>query len=511
MATATQLATIGCGLSSGASATTNYNNASTLKIGTEGSKNHRAILRLPCTEIPAGACLVSATLVLKKVGGTLSSSKTFYARRLRQESLDGPFTNEFVASQVTWTITYTGLDWQTAGGDYQRANQGITTASTPGDLSFDVTSQFMRQILSRDMEDTVVPGGSGEDFVDLLIMGPEDEAGDTYISVGGVGNATEALKPYLELEWFVPDYAIEADYDTCTGITQAIPDAPLLPLLGSMVSNPGSLPLGLNRRDGTLSTRGGNSSGVFTATDGQTTGVFDGIADVYWSGGSRLGMATGSGGSTTWTLTGGTGDNLPSLNTAIWILEKSNALLTLDLTSIPSGSTVEAAGFAFELDGLPDGVARSYTMHVISGTYVGSEATWLNRSDGVAWTTPGGDYGAAVVTFPDHYGCVGYPEPTVYVNNSDLASLVETYAGSVVRLLIKQTSQSTGNDIFEPDLRSTEADPEVGIDYYTPRLFVKLVGGFIARFDNGTTSEVGDDVKLCDIIDGSMVKKIYPA
>jgi hypothetical protein len=68
------------------------------------------------------------------------------------------------------------------------------------------------------------------------------------------------------------------------------------------------------RPQGTLSTRTDHTNGILTMTSGH--GVVTGFVDLYWTAGSRHNVsATVSG--TAITVTGGSGDNLPTAQTAV--------------------------------------------------------------------------------------------------------------------------------------------------------------------------------------------------
>lgn len=71
-------------------------------------------------------------------------------------------------------------------------------------------------------------------------------------------------------------------------------------------------------KTGTLSTRTDNDTGVLTleTSHGVTTGEANKI-DVYWNGGKRIGMTVGTVSGNSVPIDGGTGDNLPVVDTEI--------------------------------------------------------------------------------------------------------------------------------------------------------------------------------------------------
>ena len=88
---------------------------------------------------------------------------------------------------------------------------------------------------------------------------------------------------------------------------------------------------------------------------------------------------------------------------------KRRGLLAFDLSTIPAGSTINAATLKLEMAQSPDGIARTVTLHRVGAGWgeagsLGSgtggvaqpgDATWLFRSyNTVSWTTLGGDFAA---------------------------------------------------------------------------------------------------------------------
>jgi hypothetical protein len=67
---------------------------------------------------------------------------------------------------------------------------------------------------------------------------------------------------------------------------------------------------------GTLTTRTDDNTGVATVASGHGVTTSD-VVSVFWSGGSRYGMTVSATTSTTISVDGGSGDNLPTATTAI--------------------------------------------------------------------------------------------------------------------------------------------------------------------------------------------------
>lgn len=92
---------------------------------------------------------------------------------------------------------------------------------------------------------------------------------------------------------------------------------------------------------GTLTTRTDDNTGE--ATLGSGHGITDGmIVDVYWSGGVRYGMTVGTVAALVVPIDGGAGDNLPTEDAAITLVQQVNINVSID------GDRVQILGIAAE-------------------------------------------------------------------------------------------------------------------------------------------------------------------
>lgn len=80
---------------------------------------------------------------------------------------------------------------------------------------------------------------------------------------------------------------------------------------------------------GTLSTRTDDNTGILTVASGHGITDADTVA-VFWDGGSRYGMTVSATTSTTISIDGGAGDNLPVATTAIVVGKEEEHALAID-------------------------------------------------------------------------------------------------------------------------------------------------------------------------------------
>jgi hypothetical protein len=131
-----------------------------------GDISRRMAIRFSLASLPTGVSIVSATLTLPNAGGAISTSATFYARRLT--------TTSWVEATTTWNTP-----WTTPGGDATTTDQATFTTSAAADLVFSIVPLVSDAKVNR----------SGQ--LDLLILGPESAGENRYITVKTRDNASQ--------------------------------------------------------------------------------------------------------------------------------------------------------------------------------------------------------------------------------------------------------------------------------------------------------------------------------
>jgi hypothetical protein len=120
---------------------------------------------------------------------------------------------------------------------------------------------------------------------------------------------------------------------------------------------------------GELTTRGGNTEGTVTVTDGSAHTLTNGCrVDLYWTGGKRRGATVGTISGDEVPFTGGSGNNLPSQSESITIClcEEMPLALSADLIQALAVGAAENAQVVFcasneaELLALSVGAGASY-------------------------------------------------------------------------------------------------------------------------------------------------------
>lgn len=154
---------------------------------------------------------------------------------------------------------------------------------------------------------------------------------------------------------------------------------------------------------GVLSTRTDANTGVVTVSGGHSIG--DGSkVDVYWTGGSRYGMTTGSADATTFAIDLGGGDDLPIATTAVTVCVHKVLDMAFD------GDEMDALAQQFNQDGratfYDSGDAALASMYMTANNayvwYSSSGATRPITGNPVAYVsvtnkTTAGNYAVAVL------------------------------------------------------------------------------------------------------------------
>lgn len=180
-------------LESGANQFVNFGTSLTLNVGYvsgKGATNNRSVLRFDLTSLPAGAAIVDTTLTLFNTTSTIPGSVTFYANRVTSgESDHAPWT-ELGASWVSYEATY---DWDVPGGDYTTADRDSCTISSPANLVF---------ANLKNLAIDAVANRAG--VLDLLILGPENQASTKVFRGSSSDGATPSTRPQLVVNYTLP-------------------------------------------------------------------------------------------------------------------------------------------------------------------------------------------------------------------------------------------------------------------------------------------------------------------
>jgi len=158
------------------------------------------------------------------------------------------------------------------------------------------------------------------------------------------------------------------------------------------------------------------------------------------------------------------------------------SLVKFDLSSVPSGSTVNSASLQLyrysDIGASP--VGRTYTAdRVITSNWAEASATW-NKYDGVnSWGSPGGDFttaGEASATVP---ACCGYISWTVTdIVKAWIESDQPNY-GFLIKDQVEDASPAVGAWFFSRE--STDPNkPILTVDYTAP---IAAVGGVVIPVD----------------------------
>ncbi|HRU39797.1 MAG TPA: DNRLRE domain-containing protein [Candidatus Goldiibacteriota bacterium] len=110
--------------------------------------------------------------------------------------------------------------------------------------------------------------------------------------------------------------------------------------------------------------------------------------------------------------------------------QKYRVLTRFDTTDIPEGASVIRAELELSSEIYSYNAGATITAYAVTKTWAESEASWISRTASEVWTSPGGDYGAALA------------EPGFLADNNSKVKLV--LDKSVVQGWISNPSQNYG-------------------------------------------------------------------
>lgn len=176
--TITPGASTDCSIISGSSATTNYCSDSLLKVGYDGTKTYRSILKFDVSSIPAQSTVFSSYVATSTTGSTTGTTLTTTANRL---------TRAFTSS-ATWN-TYNGTSaWTTAGGDFAATPE----YSQPMAGNTGYKYWYNTAVTQEWVDGTTANNG--------LILKPTTSAVNV-VSFASAQNATSSIRPFMSVSY----------------------------------------------------------------------------------------------------------------------------------------------------------------------------------------------------------------------------------------------------------------------------------------------------------------------
>ena len=167
----------------------NYGNGLILLVDKEASKLQRALLQFDLSSIPSNATIYSATLAMKKIGGDNSTQNIEVHRITAAGNWDeGTGSDVGVTGASNWTERQSGVNWGTAGGDYNGTVESTVPVSTNGTYNWTVTSLVQNWV-----------NGTNTNY-GLMLLSP-DGGGDRSQDLGSSENTGN--EPVLTIQYII--------------------------------------------------------------------------------------------------------------------------------------------------------------------------------------------------------------------------------------------------------------------------------------------------------------------
>ncbi|MCG3208918.1 MAG: hypothetical protein FOGNACKC_02531 [Anaerolineae bacterium] len=385
--------------------TKNYGTDATFEVDPDPADERRSLIVFNLNPIPTGSTVLSATLSLYEDRAVSGQTVTVHQ-----------LTNSWDEIQATWLNRIDSVPWTTPGGDFDPT---VVASFAPqvGLRQIDVTSAAASWVSGTNyglLLRATGPSGStrfrsnqtatASDRPQLCMrysLNPALSISDATVTEGNSGTVDAIFTVTLSVTSAV---AINVDYATASGSATGGVDFVNVPTTG-LVFPPGvqtrTLTVTVNSDvqpevDETFFVNLSNPSGA-TIADGQGMGT---ILDDDNLPAAQLVQLTAQ--KDSWIQRDSPNQNKgadTSLNVRPKEFAERNSLIWFDLGSIPPGSRIISATLdLFQTDGRD---SQTVKIHRALADWTQLEVTWNERTAGIPWATPGGDFDPTVVaSFP---------------------------------------------------------------------------------------------------------------
>ncbi|HXI69439.1 MAG TPA: Ig-like domain-containing protein [Verrucomicrobiae bacterium] len=183
----------------------NYGGATNLVVSGDAGHEKRTLVRFDLSALPTNTTIVSANLVLTKIGGTATAARNISIHRLTNDWTENTLNN--ANGEASWNKRKTGVSWKTPGGDFVAAGERTNSVGTAnGSYTWNVTGAISNSL--------VAPGAAATNgFLlryniaklpnDTVIFGSSENAAGNgpklvVVSASGIATTTRiTTSPYL--------------------------------------------------------------------------------------------------------------------------------------------------------------------------------------------------------------------------------------------------------------------------------------------------------------------------
>lgn len=169
--------------------TDNYGNCNILYFN--GAPTQRSLIKFNLSNIPDNATIISASLRMVKIGG--SNTPTYFsAHKITNNWTEGTGTCAGTSGVCNWNQRQTGINWTTAGGDFDAAAEATYLVSGNGVYNWNIPGMVQSWVTS--------PSAN----YGVLLKFVSEAGVNNEMEFASSENATIANRPQLEVVYTIP-------------------------------------------------------------------------------------------------------------------------------------------------------------------------------------------------------------------------------------------------------------------------------------------------------------------
>ena len=168
----------------------NYGAANVVWVGSYNNERDRAVMKFDLSSIPANAVVTSATLQLVRTGGD-SPAANISAHQITNSWTEGTGGYSGGTGVSNWNQRNAGVNWNTAGGDFNPSGEAVTSVSGSGIYTWSIPTMVQNWV-----------SNSGTNHGVLLKMVTEPLSVEKLF--GSREHSSANNRPKLTIEYVVP-------------------------------------------------------------------------------------------------------------------------------------------------------------------------------------------------------------------------------------------------------------------------------------------------------------------
>ncbi|GEM_PF-3977829 len=156
-----------------------------------GNPADRSLIKFDLSNIPSNATIVSASLKMAKIGGS-NTATNFSAHKVTNDWTEGTGTCTGTTGVANWAQRKAGINWNTAGGDFDATSEATISVAGNGSYNWDIPAMVQSWVASPSTN------------YGLLLKFTNEASVNNEMQFGASEHATAANRPQLEVNYTLP-------------------------------------------------------------------------------------------------------------------------------------------------------------------------------------------------------------------------------------------------------------------------------------------------------------------